>query len=199
MENLTNPIQDLKDQGVPHEEIYRRVANSVRPETQRAFFEFRGRQVCIRQAMQKPLPGASADAFLNGALKVDGRTVHEVVPAHIEALQKLDSPLLRMGEQAAQSEGKTAKAEISEEAAWHLCFIFTTPPRELRKLNKGTKEAMQEKAESEWESKSAATINITVAAIVNQYLRHIKTSVKFAAEMEQSGDTSFFLEATRTP
>lgn len=176
-------------------EAHRLFAEGIGARGHAPYFAHLHHQECIREAMSKPLPGAAADALINGALKVNGRMVYEVVPTHIKCLQALNSPLLQMGQQAAESKDKSANADLTEEQQWELCYIFTTPPRELRKtLKERGVSILRSQAEDFWADKNAAEINVTIAAILNQYGRHFQTTVKFAAEMEASGDVSFFRE-----
>lgn len=180
-------------QTLPPDELYRRAFSIVPESTKRAFMDFRAKQGCISKALEKPLPGAAADAFLNGSLKVDGRTIYEVMPAHIKGLQALESPLLRMGQKAA-SDGKSDE-DLTEEQQWELCHLFTISPKELRLTLKNNGAAkLKADAEAIWENVNAAQINVTCIAILNQYARHFQTTVKFAEEMEASGDTHFFQE-----
>jgi hypothetical protein len=173
-------------------QIHASVANTLGQRGHEPFFKFNKRQCQIAKAMQKPLPGASAD-LVNGNLTVAGATVYEVVPTHIKAMQAVDSPLLKAGKSAMESDDKKSDADFEEEQAWELCYIFTTPPRDLRLLlkNGGVAKLRQAAAET-WEIRTAAQINVTLSAIVNQYARHFQTTAKFAQEMEASGDVSFF-------
>ena len=193
-------------------EAHRLFAEGIGARGHAPYFAHLHHQECIREAMSKPLPGAAADALINGALKVNGRMVYEVVPTHIKCLQALNSPLLQMGQQAAESKDKTSNADLTEGQQWELCYIFTTPPREMRLILRGVipnsseqsiwrngigktgAAFLKSEAERIWSDKSAAEINVTIAAILNQYGRHFQTTVKFAAEMEASGDVSFFRE-----
>ena len=159
----------------------------------KAFHAHRARQSCIEAAQRTPLPGPAGDAFTTGAMTVNGRRVYQVVPTHFRCLQAVESPLLKLYEQAAGS--GAAKKDFSESAEWEVCYIFTTPPRELRKLleSKGAvalKEAAEELVADKW---TGAEINTTVLAAVAQIAEHHKTTVSFEAEAESCG-TTFFQE-----
>lgn len=161
--------------------------------SKRRFFEFKGRQSCADKAKSKPLPGASAGAFLHGEIKVSDRLVRRVVPIHFTVLQALESPLLKMIENAMTK--KSAEVDYSEEQQWEICHVFTAEPRELRRTlkEKGISEIkVQSLILENW---SAAQINMTMLAILEQVKRHIETTVKFAGEMEKEGNISFFQEA----
>lgn len=179
-----------------HEFVSRNVVNRA------VFIEHKKRQSCIGQALSRPLPGASADAFINGALKVNGRNIYEVVPTHIKCLQAVDSPLLKMGQEAAASADKKSDADFEENEQWELCYIFTQEPKQLRKNLKELgvgfikKEAEKLVDEGGW---NAAEISTTVMACIAQYVRHFQATLKFSQEMEASGDVSFFRELKAKP
>jgi hypothetical protein len=174
---------------------HRLVANAIGERGHQAFYRFRGRQECIRRALQKPLPGAAGDAFTVGTMHVNGKAIYEVRPTHIRILQALDSPLLKMAKEAEESKDKKAAADFTESQQWEICFLFTERPKSLRILFDEQGIAGFRRAAGEaWEEKSAAEINMTVTAAIVQYARHIRTTVEFAQEMEASGDKSFFQE-----
>lgn len=164
------------------------------PESSRdAYFKFRGRQACIQKAMSKPLPGAAADAFLKGSTKVGEYIVHRVMPIHIACLQAVESPLLQIGQKASESEVKKASAEITDEQQWEMIQIFITYPKVLRKTFDEPSGILEiKKLSKEIESWSAAEINMVLLAITEQYHRHCKTTMRFAAEVQSQGDESFF-------
>lgn len=179
-------------------EAHRLVAQAIGVRGHEPFFQHLHRQECIRRAMAKPLPGASGAAFTTGAIKVAGKVVNRVVPTHFAALQALQSPLLAMMENATA----TTKAEVDfdDEQQWQICFVFTSDARELRKMLKSEGidaiKVEAEKACSDW---SAAEINFVMLAVIEQLKRHVETTVKFAAEMEEKGDISFFLQPSQNP
>ncbi len=167
----------------------------------RRYFEFKGRQSCIRKAQLKPLPGNSADAFLKGATKVGDVTVREVLPIHIACLQAVNSPILSLVANATDSKDGKANADFSEEDQWNICHIFTEDPKLLRKsLKEGGESVLKSNAESaicdQW---NAAKINMVILAVIEQFHRHVKTSVKFAGEVEAQGDKSFFQALVAKP
>lgn len=164
------------------------------------YFYFHGRQACIEKAMAKPLPGAAEDAFLNGGIKVAGRTIWEVMPVHLKCLQALKSPMLLMVESATSSKDKKSDAEFDESEERELCYIFTEKPEVLEDTPKGERvELIKSKAKEIFGKCLAAEINMTVVAIMEQFNRHIQTSVKFAAEIERSGDVRFFRDLNPMP
>lgn len=178
-------------------EAHRLVEKNVCPSTRRVFTEYHQRQSCIGEAMSKPLPGAAADAMINGCLKVNGRKIYEVVPTHIKCLQAVDSPILKLGQAALDDKNKSADGNFTDEEEWELCYIFTTPPRELRLLLKESGPTkLKAEAERLWAdgSASASEITMTVYGAFNQYARHFQTTAKFEDEMTKSGDVSFFLQ-----
>lgn len=160
--------------------------------SRRNFFEFRGRQACIERAMATPLPGAAGDAFTKGAISVAGKLVNRVVPTHFAVLQALKSPLLTMLEQAT-NEAKSA-VDFDDEQQWQICYVFTANPKTMRQTLKSPNGLESIKADAErfcgdW---SAAELNFVMLAVIEQLKRHVETTVKFAAELEASGDVSFF-------
>ena len=106
----------------------------------------------------------------------------------------MDSPLLKLVQKAANQSGEKTDENFSEEAQWEFCYIFTQNPKELRKtLKDGGAEAIKKLSEEAidclW---SAAKINSVILAVIEQFHRHIQTTVKFAAEVEGQGDKRFF-------
>jgi hypothetical protein len=148
------------------------------------FFEHRNRQNCVRKAMSKPLPGAAASAFLEGAVKVGDYAINEVMPIHLKCLQLVNSPLLDLVS-AAITDGKEAKREIEFEDEWNLCLIFTENPETL--YDKPKSELLKyitDKAKSRFKMANSATVNGICAAIVKQFERHIATTVRYASDVE---------------
>ena len=141
-----------------------------------ALRQFNDRQSKIAQAHAKPLPGAAGDAFLSKDLNVNGRKIQRIFPQHIRALQAVESPLLLMGQQK--------NAEFSEAQQAELCFIITTPPRELGKLldeagPSGLKDAADKTVNGQWD---AAEIDSCVMLAISQFAKHIQTKVRIAGE-----------------
>lgn len=166
----------------------------------RRFLEHKGRQACIQRARTRPLPGAAADAFLNGGIKMAGRVIHEVMPVHLKCLQAVNSPVLRLIENAVSSKDKQADVDFEPSEERELCYIFTADPEKLEDTPKGERvELIKSESKRIFGKCSAAEINMTVVAVVNQFHRHIQTSVKFAGEMEASGDVRFFREPPEKP
>ena len=112
-------------------EAHRLVAEQLGERGHKAFFEFKGRQLCIEKARAKPLPGAAAGAFLHGEINAANKTVRRVVPIHFTILQALKSPLLTMIENATAR--KKADVDYSDEQQWEICHVFTCEPKQLRK------------------------------------------------------------------
>jgi hypothetical protein len=179
-------------------DAHRLVADRLGVDGHKPFFEFRGRQECIRQAMAKPLPGAAGDAFLRGSVKIEDYVIHEVMPIHLKCLQLVNSPLLDLvtsavaadvvdeknGEQK-KTVTKTASREFEFSDEWQLCYIFTenpetlydTPKSELAKL-------IETSAKAEFRAINSALVNGICSAIVKQFERHISTTVKYATEVD---------------
>lgn len=157
--------------------------------------EFMVSQAMIKEAQAKPLPGPSGDAFAQGVIKAAGKIVRRVVPVHFAVLQALNSPLLKMMERAAIE--KQSESEFNDEQQIQVCHVFTANPRELRiKLRNEGVESIKKDADlacGEW---SAAEINAVMLAVIEQLKRHVETTVRFAAEMEASGDVTFFQDSS---
>lgn len=165
-------------------EAHRLIANMVGERGHKPFFEFRGRQDCIRRAMSRPLPGAAGDAFLLGSVKLDEHTIYEVMPIHLKCLQAVNSPMLDLMTAAAE-DGKSAKREFELDDEFQLCYIFTENPEVLYDTPKSKLvELIQNSAKSKFRSASSALVNGICTAIVKQFERHIATSVRFSSEVE---------------
>ena len=163
------------------------------------FFEFKGRQSCIEKAMAKPLPGASFAAFTKGEIPAAGKVVNRVVPAHFAVLQALDSPLLKMIEQATTKQ--KADVDFTAEQRWQVCYVFTEDAKTVFKAlkSKGADFIRQEAENAILEVWDEAQINLVMIAVLEQIKRHIQTTVKFAGEMKERGDVSFFQEQPESP
>lgn len=154
--------------------------------------EFRARQCKIREAMAVPLPGAAGDALLEKELRVSGRKVYKIFPAHILALQAVDSPILKMGREA--SEKGRSESDLNEQQQWDLCFIITTDPKTIRKMvnevgGAGISSAAEKAIDGVWD---AAEIQATCAVAMSQYAKHVQTFVKLTGEAAK--DDHFFRE-----
>lgn len=165
------------------------------------YIAFKRRNACAEKAQSVPLPGASADAFLRGATKVGDVIVREVVPVHIACLQSVDSPILKMVSQATESKEKKSNSDFGIKDQWYICHIFTTDTDELLDiLDCGGADKIKEVSKAAINKKwNAAKINMVMLAVIEQFHRHIQTTVKFAAEVEGQVDKSFFQALTQMP
>ena len=171
------------------------IESTITPAQREEWDAWKKRQAAIPVAMCKPLPGAAGDAFTKGTMRVNGRVIYHVVPVHFRALQAVDSPLLKLYARANSTDGK-AHEEFGESAEWEICYIFTTPPKQLRKMledggAEAIKKAAEETIDGEW---TGAEINVTVLGAVAQIHEHAKTTVAFEAEAEATSNSSFFQE-----
>ena len=165
-------------------------------------FEFRGRQACAAKAHGRPLPGASGHAFTSGPIKAGGLTVARVTPAHWAVLQSLESPLIGMVESVKEAETgadgtKKTSMQWAQKDQWNACYIFTQDIEALYCImeEKGGKEiAKMARREFGMNPDVAASVNVIMAAILEQMKRHVETMVHFAAELEGSKEISFFQE-----
>ena len=179
---------------LPIEQQRKIALDAISPESKRRFLEFHGRQRCIERAMAKPLPGASAAAFTKGEINAADKIVNRVVPAHFAVLQALDSPLLKMIEQATTK--TKADVDFTAEQRWQVCYVFTEDAKTIYKAlkSKGAdfiREQSENVVMATWDE---AQINLVMIAVLEQIKRHIQTTVKFAGEMKERGDVSFFQE-----
>lgn len=188
---LTSDIHEIAQTDL--KEAQRLAWDSI-PETGRQnYFLFRGKQACIEKARSKALPGESRGAFLNDKIKVCDKIVHRIVPRHFVVLTALDSPLLKMMEQA--TEEKKSDADWNPQQEWEVCYLFTHEPKEVFQTFKlkGVDEIRQlaEDEVGEWD---AAVVRFVTLAVLEQLKRHIETKVKIASELERDGEISFFRE-----
>lgn len=176
---------------LPQEQAYEIACRAV---NFKPWFEFKGRQECIKKAQAKPLPGAAEIAFTRGAIKAGGKIVNRVVPSHFAVLQAINSPLLSMIESAARD--KSAKVDFSPESQWEICYIFTEDSKSVYRAlkDKGADFVRDQALNVVGEGWDAAAVNLVMIAVIEQMKRHVETTIKFAAEMEASGDVSFFRE-----
>ncbi len=189
---MTTPIHEI---GKHDAKAAQRIAwEAIRESGREKFFQFKGRQACILKAQAKPLPGAAGKAFTTGAIKAGGKIVNRVVPCHFAVLQALNSPLLTMIESAMTK--KKVDVDFKPKEQWDICHVFTSDIEEIYELlEKDGAGAVSKIAKKEvglkWE---AASVNLVMLAVLEQVKRHIETVVRFATEMEENKDVSFFLE-----
>lgn len=158
------------------------------------YIKFRQEQDAIASARTKPLPGSSLKAFTSGAINAGGKIVQRVVPAHFAVLQALDSPLIKMIENATNR--KDEEAEFKPAQQWEVCYVFTQDIEQIfteleEKGVKAIKSAARKEIGMKWE---AAAVNVVLMAVLEQVKRHIQTTVKMVGEMEKEGEVTFFRE-----
>lgn len=164
------------------------------------YVAFTRKRECAEKANSVPLPGASADAFIRGATRVGDVIVREVEPVHIACLQAVDSPILKMVSQATESKEKSSNADFGIKDQWYICHIFTANPDDLLDIldcggTEKIKEVSKAAINKQW---NAAKINMVMLAVIEQFHRHIQTTVKFAAQVEGQVESSFFQALTKT-
>jgi len=188
---LTSSINEIAK--VDLREAQRIAFEAVGENGRKRFFEFRGRQACIARAQSKPLPGESRGAFLNSDIKVGDKSIHRLVPRHFIILEAMDSPLLKMMEQATAE--KKSGMEWTANQEFEVCYLFTHDIKETFKTfkEKGAR-AIQDLAEAEVIEWDAEIIRFVTMAVIEQLKRHVETKVRIAAELEKDGQISFFRE-----
>ena len=128
-----------------------------------------------RQAAGTPLPGATADAFApQPDIKVGSYSIRPFYDADFKTLQFLENPLCKMlaasfkGEKS-EEDGEKIMREVSYgQHAWDICFVLTTPPREVAAiLKKGGAAALKDAAQEKFGETlpTGAVIKLVMAAI----------------------------------
>lgn len=188
IEDVRRNPEKMADVRKAQEEIW-----NLMPESSRAaYFKFKNRDSCSAKAHARPLPGESAGAFLDGDLVVCGKIVRRFVPAHFMVLQKIESPMLSIIEEAIRTKSTNANLKAQEE--WDLCYIFTNDPKVVfLECKAGGAKAIHDKSENEiglvWKQEE---IEMVIYAIFEQFTRHIETKVKIAAQESEKGEIRFF-------
>jgi hypothetical protein len=160
------------------------------------FRRFKNNEDFSRKAQSRPLPGPLAQVFPSASIQAGGKTIHRVVPSHFACLQSLESPLLKMIEEAMTSSELKSEVNFNPQQQWDVCYLFTSDPEQAYDLletgvNNFHKVARKEVGNG-WD---AASINFVMIAILEQIRRHILTLVRFGSEMEAKGDVSFFRDS----
>jgi hypothetical protein len=155
---------------------------------------WRNKQTCIERAQSKPLPAAAGKAFTSGNIKACGKVVSRVAPVHFAILQALDSPLLKMIEQATTSSKNEVDFKASEQ--WDVCYVFTEDAEAVYTMLetdgvKAIRQAAKKAVGLKWD---AAAVNLVMLAVLEQIKRHVQTTVRMASEMKDEGEVSFFQE-----
>lgn len=196
-ETQTSEIQRIRRGALNPEQLAKaRGAVNLGP-----YISFKQRNECAERAQSVALPGAAADAFIRGATKVGDVIVREVEPVHIACLQAVNSPILNMVSQATEAKEKSSDADFGIKDQWYVCHIFTANPDDLMDIldcggEKKIKEVSKNAIYKQW---NAAKINMVMLAIIEQFHRHVQTTVKFAAEVEGQVDKSFFQALAKNP
>ena len=154
------------------------------------------KQKSIATAKVVPLPGASGKAFTTGNIKAGGKIVFRAVPAHFAVLQALESPLLKMMENAMTK--SEVKLDFKPSEQWEVCYVFTEDAEKVYDLLesegvKAIKKVARKEVGMKWD---AASVNLVMLAILEQIKRHVETTVKFAADMQEAAEVTFFQELT---
>lgn len=154
------------------------------------------RSAANQRAGADPLPGPAASAFCSGNIQIGDKTVYRIVPRHWAALRAIESPLLSIIQDVIQI-GKV-DTEITDEDANNLCWIFTHTGPELKvmldaKGAKGIKEAASD-IPDEWD---LTVFNGVLAAVWEQFYRHLKTAVKMGVENQENGTMTFFEDSQK--
>jgi hypothetical protein len=168
------------------------VESTVTEAQRQEWGQFRKRQSCISVAASKPLPGSSGDAFINGPVRVDKYTIYEVMPIHHLALQAIESPLLSLVSSAVESSGESAKAEFDPKDEREVCFIFTTDPEALESTPKAVRRQFIHTGADAFKNVPAAFINAICSAVIEQYRRHLQTTLRLQQQLEGQVEKGFF-------
>ena len=188
-------------QSMPAKEAHAAVAQMIGERGHKPWFEFQGRQACIRRAQARPLPGASGVAFTSGPITVGTKTVNRVVPAHFAILQALDSPILKMIEDATTGGETKSNAIFKSNEIWEACYVFTEDVAALYSVleTKGAQCLRDAAKKAVGLNPDFPSPNLVMLAIIQQVKSHVETTVRFAAELKESGQTTFFQEQPETP
>jgi hypothetical protein len=135
------------------------------------------------RAVSDPLPGALADAFLEGDIHVGDVLVRKMVASDYVLFKFLDSPILRQFLELAKPQDKMEEIAYTDEEEWEMCWQFTHSPRENRDMI--------------GDSLTRETTQIIIAAVMEQVKRNMVTAQRYVAEASEKGEITFFRE-TRT-
>jgi hypothetical protein len=154
-----------------------------------------------RQAAATPLPGPLAVAFgADDALNVAGLTLRPVVASDFAILQRLDSPMLRQAQAAAEHARQVAVGELPESAPVpgtpyeqeelaELLYQFTRPLREVRAALAQGRPAFREAAmEATFDRLPPTAIGPVMERLVENFTRCFATAVAHQAPTP-SGET----------
>lgn len=146
-------------------------------------------QIATKRALSDPLPGALADAFIKGPIKIGEYSVRPMVPSTFVFLKAIESPLIGMIQDVV-SLGEI-DTELSFEQSWELCWIFTHSAKECRESLENIKQlSIDQVGDVE-----GYPVQLVTTAVFEQVRRHMATAVKQAAEAQESGELRFFLDS----
>lgn len=160
--------------------------------------EFLRRQHCAASAQAianaDPLPGSLAKAFPLPEIKVGKFSVRAPRAYDWTLLKAISSPLYRQTLEVAKSESERKDIEYSDEDAWLICWQFTRPCREVDAIYcKGGKAAMIQFAKEIFAFEMhEVELNEILAAAIRQMVDTSLTALKYKAEKEGDGSTTFF-------
>jgi len=153
------------------------------------------------RANADPLPGPLAKAFGPSTIMVGGISVRKPVASDWEIFRQLDSPIIRILLELRQDPSKVPEIEPTQQENWEICWQFTHSPKECRAaLTVGNGYFRQLAASEIGDVWDEPTVMVVRAVIMNKIAEANATAIKYAADLEEKGEVTFFRDsgATRT-
>jgi hypothetical protein len=150
--------------------------------------QFALEQKALQRVSGDPLPGALAEAFIEGPIAAGGQQIRKLVLSDWLILKTLKSSLIDFIEEIRQDPTKVPNTTLDDTQSIALCYQFTRPAKECRALLRKGVDTFNEAA-VEWgdiQSFTAVHVNEMVQAVIEQVRRSWLTSLKYAASKENS-------------
>lgn len=153
------------------------------------------------RAAATPLPGPLANAFGPGTIEVCGVKVRKFMAADWEIFQMIKSPVLDMVLEWEKPEGARDAITSSNTQEWEMVYQFTHSCAEVYALVEKDREAFHKLCVEQVGLNEAFADKLSpiIAAVMEQFKRHVETRVKFMAEAKEQGEITFFRDTKASP
>lgn len=154
-----------------------------------------------KRANADPLPGPLADAFTNGPIKVGKWSVRQLVAYDWTIMKAINSPLYQQMLEADKPEGEQSDTDFTDLQGYEICWQFTRPIGDVDAVftkggHVGVSIASKNAMAFECQPYEIADI---INAVTRQVTNAFATALKYKADKEKDGDTTFFRDSEKPP
>ncbi len=153
-----------------------------------------------KRANADPLPGPLADAFTNGPIKVGKWQVRQIVAYDWTIMKAINSPLFQQMLEADKPEGEQKETEFTEVQTYEICWQFTRSIEEVDAVFTKAGHVgvtIAAKKAIAYQVTSPEEIADILEAVTKQVMNAFATALKYKAEKEKDGETTFFQDSAK--